>query len=407
MSFLLDGHRIVAATVHVPWVGPWWADVDLEGAPDVSGRVLLRLRDLELSGTVDPRGSGTHAHERRVQLVGGAGGWGTPVEARHYHNDAQVRAQTVAEDAARLAGEQLGDFAPAAERVGVDYVRQAGPASRVLEDVIGGVAWWVDYGGQTQVGARAASEPARTDYEVSDYEARQRMVRLTVDDPGAVRIGSVLTERLDEPQAVRELRIEVRAEAFDVVAWTGGEDGTRGRIDRALRGLVARYTDGRLFGKYRYRVSQMSSDRVELQAVRRGVGLPDMLPLSMWPGVAGAHAELTPGAHVLVEFIEGDRRFPIVTGFAGKDGSGWTPENLTLDVTTLLKLGASADNYVALANLVKARLDTIQSTFDAHTHIFQQATGTGVSGSTPVSTAAPSSSIGSLAAVAASKVKAE
>ncbi len=58
-----------------------------------------------------------------------------------------------------------------------------------------------------------------------------------------------------------------------------------------------------------------------------------MLPVSMWPGVAGAHAELQLGAHVLVEFIEGDRRLPIVTGFAGKDSPGFVPSTLTLCTT--------------------------------------------------------------------------
>lgn len=406
MSFLLDGHRIVAATVHVPPVGAWFADVDLEGAPEVSGRVELDLDGLVLSGTVAPRASGVHARERRVQLVGGGGGWGTLVEALHYHNDAQVRARTVAEDAARLAGETLGDFAPAAERVGVDYVREAGPASRVLEDVIGAVAWWVDYDGVTHVGARGTSEPDASEYEVLDFDARAKVARVALDDLRTVGIGAVLSERLEAPQTVRELRIELTADRVELVVWTGDEEGGRGRLDRAMRAVLERMGDARLFGKYRYRVSRLSGDRVELQAVRRGAGLPDMLPLSMWPGVAGAHAELTPGAHVLVEFIEGDRTLPIVTGFAGKDGSGWTPDNLTLDITTLLKLGEGAANFVALANLVKERIDTIQSAFDAHTHIYDRGTSPTTT-QTPTPTNVPASPIGSLADVAASKVQAE
>ena len=147
----------------------------------------------------------------------------------------------------------------------------------------------------------------------------------------------------------------------------------------------------------------MSGDRVELQAMRRGGDLPDVLPVSMVPGLAGAHAELAPGAEVLVQFIDGDRRYPIVTHFAGKDGNGWAPANLTIDVLTLLKLGKDAENFVALANLVKARLDTIQSTFDGHIHTTTATVGTG-----PVGVISPpTSSIGALQGVAATKVKAQ
>lgn len=398
MSFTLDGHRIESATVCVPGVGPWFADVDLEGAPDVSGAVTLRLRNLVMSGTIDTRYAGTFASERRVRVVGGGGGWGTLLASKHYHNDAQVRARTVAEDAARLAGETLGDiFEPAAERIGVDYVRQAGPASRVLEDVIGGVAWWVDYDGTTNVGTRAAVDTDASLFEVLSFNPRTNVVVIASEDPSAVKIGTLVSERLDEARTVRELTIALNADSLTIKAWTGGASGARGRLERALRSAVERMTDSKLFGVYKYRVSRMTSDRVELQAVTRAHGLPDMLPVSMWPGVAGAHGDLTPGAHVLVQFIEGDRTQPIVTHFAGKDGVGWTPANLTLDATTLIKLGDAAEHFVALANLVDARLDTIQANFDSHTHVAPSGGGT---------TDPPTPLIRSLASVAATKVKA-
>lgn len=393
------GHPAIRVRLHVPPLGPWWADVELESAPDVSGRVTLALGALELSGTIDASHDGTHAEARSLRIVAGAGGWGTLLPAKAYHNDAQIRALTVAADAAREAGEELAiGFSPAAERIGIDYVRQAGPAARVLEDVIGGAAWWVDYDGVTQVGERSTSDASPDDYEVLEHEPAEHIITLAVDDLTTIGIGSVLSERLDAPQTVREIEIEYGAESFRVKAWTGGEDGGYGRLDRALRSVVARYTDGRLFGSWRYRVVQMSSDRVDLQAVRRGAGLPDVLPVSMWPGIAGAHAALTPGAEVLVEFIEGDRTMPIITHFAGKDGVGWSPVTLTFDATTLIKLGQNAAQFVALANLVNDRLSTIATKFDAHTHA-----ETGTTTDAPI----VAQRIGSLASVACTKVKAE
>lgn len=374
----VGGHTLVAITVHVPGVGPWWADLELEGAPDLSGSVRIGIGELELVGTVDAQHDGTFGLQRRCRVVGGGGGWGKLLAPRHYHNDAQVRARTVAEDAAREAGETLAGltatigtpgppaWAPAAERIGVDYVRQAGPASRVLEDVIGDVPWWVAYDGSTCVASRAESSPASGSYQVLEVVPESRLVMLGLDDPRAVVIGSVLSERLDAPQTVRELEIEVTGESVRVKAWCGGEEGARGRLAGALCRVVQRVTEARIERLCLYRVVRMSSDRVELQPVRRDGDLPTALPISMWPGVAGAHAELTPGTHVLVQFVDGDRRFPVITHFAGKDGNSWTPSTVVFSASSAIKLGSSdAADGVALSSKTNDLIDDLAAALDA------------------------------------------
>lgn len=68
-----------------------------------------------------------------------------------------------------------------------------------------------------------------------------------------------------------------------------------------------------------------------------------------------------------------------------------------------MRVGSGAADFVALSGLVKARLDSIQTAFDAHTHIITMTAPAGAAG-----TAAPSASpIGSLASVAATKFKAQ
>jgi len=64
-----------------------------------------------------------------------------------------------------------------------------------------------------------------------------------------------------------------------------------------------------------------------------------------------------------------------------------------------VELGAAASDFVALAGLVKARLDAIQTKFDAHVHT-GVTTGGGSSGTT-------ATLIGALPPVAATKVKAQ
>lgn len=328
----VDGHRVTTLRLVVGNVGPWYAECDFEDAPTLSPRTTIKVGGLVLSGSVVPSQDGTFGQTRRTRIVAGAGGWGHDVTAKAYHNDAGVKARLLAEDAAREVGETLGGFVPVAERVGADYVRQVGPASRTLEDAIGpSVPWWVDYDGVTQVGPRPGVELDAGSYEVLAYDPRTRIATLTIDDPGAVRVGSELSERLDGLQTVREFELHVDADSMRVVAWMGGSEGEPGRLAAILRAIIKRSTDGQVSGLYRYRVVRMAVDgRVELQAVRRVVGLPDILPVSQWPGVAGVHAELSPGSIVLVTFIEGNRTLPIITHYSGKDGTGFAPASIVI-----------------------------------------------------------------------------
>lgn len=326
----VNGQRLTELRVRFANVGPWIAECVFESDPSLSGRVTIQAGELRLSGTIVPSASGTFGRQLRARIVAGAGGWGAEVPAKHFHNDAGVKARNVADDAARLAGESIGTFVPRAERVGRDYTRQTGPASRAVEDVLGGVAWWLDNDGVTHAGPRPTVALAATAYEVLSYDPKERLATLAMDDPSKMVIGAVLSERLDAPQTVREYELRVTPDEMRIVAWCGGSEAAPGRLAGLLRSIVERASDGRCWGKYRYRVARMNGDRVELQAVRKAAGLPDLLPVSMWPGVAGVHAQLTPGAEVLVEFVEGDRTMPIVTHFAGKDGAGFVPVQLTL-----------------------------------------------------------------------------
>lgn len=363
----IDGNTILEATLVVPNAGPWYATLVFEGAPDIDGVVVLHAGTLELHGTVDPRANGVFGEQRRCRVVAGGSGWGTVLSALHYHSDSGVRALSVAQDAARLAGERLGSFSPAATSVGIDYTRQSGLASRVLEDVIGAVPWWVGYDGRTNVGPRPTSTPDVEAYEVLEHDPRTKLVELAVDDLSSVTIGATLTRApLVEPVQVRELEIVVSVDRARVKAWHGGASSSRGRIAQSLRDIANRATDGKLFGRYRYRVVQMSGDRVELQAVLSQVGLPDALPISMRPGVSGASSVLTGGSIVLVEFIEGDRTLPIVSAFASKGDEGHAPDETTFDVVSTLRLGGpGAVDAVALAPPTDSQFDDINQALDA------------------------------------------
>lgn len=326
----LAGHRLQRLNLYVPNVGAWFADCVLDESTDLpTGQITLAFGSLKLNGTAAPQFSGDFVGSRTARIVGGAGAWGRAVAAKGYHNDAGVKAKLVCEDAAREVGETLGGFVPSVDVIGIDYARRTGPAVHVLEDALGDTPWWVDYAGVTQVGERPATAPKAGSYELLQFDPLTRLATLSLDDPAAIGIGAVLTDRLSAPQTIRELEFEMTAGSLRVTAWCGGDAKTPSRLMRVLAALVARTLGGKLFGKYRYRVVTMAVDgRANLQAVTKAKGLPDMLPVSARPGVAGWWADLTLGGEVLVEFIAGDPTDPIVTGFPGKGEPGFVPVSL-------------------------------------------------------------------------------
>lgn len=326
----LGTEPITDVTLWVPHAGPWIAEVVLSTAESPSGSVQLRLGDLVLTGTVDATAAGMWGERGRCRVVGGAGGWGLVLPPKAWHNDAGVRALEVAQAAQREAGETLGNFDPGAERLGVNYVRPVAHASRSLEDAAGGAVWWVDYTGITHVGTRTVTDAVPESYAVQDYDPKSRLARLSVDPLSAVGAGTRIQVAEGEAVVVRDLTISIAHDSIEVLAWCGGSAAGRGRLAGLLADAVGRLTDEKLTGIYRYRVTRMIGDRVELQAASTASGVPDLLLISMAPGVAGAHASLAPGSTAYVQFADGDRTQPLVTHFAGKDDQGHVPASLSL-----------------------------------------------------------------------------
>jgi hypothetical protein len=313
----VGNNRIRNILLHVTYTGPWVADVDFDDSADVSGSVVIQFGTLELHGTVLSQASGAFVGGRKCRIVGGAAGWSQATSPKSYHNDAGVRAKTVADDAARAVGETITEFVPSEATLPRDYARRSTvPASRILEDSSGHGVWWVDYAGLTHV-AQTRSTAKTTGVDIISYLGRDRVVIVAADDPAAVSIGSILSdpERISEDQTVREIAWDMADGKLRGICWTK-ESGNGSRLETAFRALSERFTDAKLTCKYRYRVVQMNDVRCELQAVSKSAGLPDILPVDEIPSLSGSWAELVPGTTVLVEFIEGNPGMPIMVGAA-------------------------------------------------------------------------------------------
>src|SRR4051812_24746414 len=102
-----NGAPLEKLTIHVPGIGPWFAELSFvdEAASVQDGAVVLRVGAAEFRGTLTPSADGSFALRRQSLVTAGAGGWGKLLAARGYRNDAGVKASQVAGDAARDAGE--------------------------------------------------------------------------------------------------------------------------------------------------------------------------------------------------------------------------------------------------------------------------------------------------------------
>jgi len=364
----INGERATDVVATVPWRGSWFADVTLEDESDLSGRITIQSNGLEMVGTIDDRYSGKFRTEHKLRVVGGGGGWTQLVPSKGYHNDAGVAAVRVAQDVASEVGESLGTFTANPEKVGVDFARQAGTAGQVLDQLVGSTYWWVDYAGLTQAGAREVQTIDLEQVQLLSFDQGTKKVMLAADDLTAVQVGYQLDIDDQGTFLIRELTLSATDEGVTFTGWCG--PGTqRSRLAGVLSDMVEAVAAKRLFGMWRYRVSRQSGDRLELQAINPDAGLPDLLPISMWPGTSGSHAEPALGSEVLVQFVEGNRAQPIVTHFAGKDKEGFVPVSLLL-AADAIKIGSdAASEAMVLGNELK-------SWILAHTH----PTGVGPSG---------------------------
>lgn len=141
--------------------------------------------------------------------------------------------------------------------------------------------------------------------------------------------------------------------------WTGA--GRYGLADSQAYAVHRRYSDGHLWGSWRYRVMRMTGDKIDARPVLSSHGLPELVGIELSPGVPGCDVVVPDGLEVLIEFVEGNRALPRIVAFAGHDQSTWTPTRLTLDADGI-ELGDGATNEVALHNLVEDELLSLGNT---------------------------------------------
>jgi hypothetical protein len=318
----LAGHRATHAVANIPAWGCWYADASIDGEHALTGSVDLKIADLTLRGTV--LSGGVAKGRSSYRIVGGAGGWGGTLPKKSYANDAGVKLATVLGDAAREAGEALGAVSTT-DRVGPAFVREEGPASRVLEALAPG-AWYVGEDGVTRLGARAASTIPANVTRINAADLARGTVTLASESivgilPGVVVDGLTAVDVQHEISLKGGLRSTV---------W-GAQGGGSSRRLSAYRQIAAQIDPDRQFrGVTEYRVVTLEGERLNLQPVRVSTGMPDLRRVHPRPGVPGCSATAALGSRVLVGFIEADRGRPFVAAYEDPEGDGFQPTTLSM-----------------------------------------------------------------------------
>lgn len=354
MTLLLNGSSAVSVRLWQPWTGAWVANVDLD--PTVSGvvpsgPVVLTIGTSILRGAVDPDASGTFGAKGSLRVIGGSGGWHRSVGARHFHNDAGVLSTAVIAATAAEVGEIATDALPS--RLGVDFERTAGPASRVLS----GRDWYVDpTTGTTIVGPRPTLPFDPTSVDVLSWDPKYQVLVLASDKPIAPGTVIIDTRLGTAPVTVRDVEQSFDEKGSRATCWCGSS--AKSKLATIFSNLVSER--GRLdaLKTYRYRIVLQGPDgRLTLQAVDRSSGAPDSIAIKVFYGIPGASSLISPGIECAVTFLNGDPTLPVVVGFEGADplASGVaTSQSMTILLAQLIAFLAASQafyNFPAIAAL--------------------------------------------------------
>jgi hypothetical protein len=278
----LGALNAISVRLFTPWRGAWIADVDVDLSDAMiapTGRQPLVIGTTSLLGTVDLGASGRFATHSRLRLIGGGAGWKEIISPQHFHNDAGVLSSVVIAATAASVGEQAIVATPS--RLGVDFVRNAGPAALVLD----GFDWFVDLEGITQVGVPRIPFPATPDVQIVSFDPLTQTAEFSSDT--IVTPGMILVDPRFGTATVRDVEQIFDDNGAHGTMWCG--EKPKNGFATAFRDL-ARAATGIAFAlSYQYRVVEQSEvdGRLTLQIVKPTAGAPSLATISPWYGVPG------------------------------------------------------------------------------------------------------------------------
>jgi hypothetical protein len=302
----LDGARVTLCALTIPRVGAWVADLDVDSAEAITGRVSLVIDGATWSGTV-ARG-GLVAGSWRGRIVGGAGGLSGTLGAVAQRGSTLG---TVLADALLAAGETLSNDAHDLGALANLWHRIAGPASTAVADVAraAGYSWRTLADGSVWLGADAWATYTPTGaVDVIDEQPEAGRLVLAGDTLGVLP-GQTLA--LPGRDAVRVGQVEHRATPSDLrtVVLADGATGLGGVVDAVIRRALRRVD---YLALYPARVVSQSAAGL-LDLVPDDARVPPCSGVPIRYGLPGVTAVVPAGERVTLTYEGGDPSKPVAT----------------------------------------------------------------------------------------------
>jgi hypothetical protein len=308
MEVTFDSRPCVQASVFLPRIGAWTADIESDDPAAPAATAMLVLDGaLSLRGTV-VRG-GVEVDRWRGRIVGGAGGLQRDLPP------AALRDTTLAavlEEAVRAAGETLATGVSPAGSAS-RWHRVAAPAAHAVADVAraAGLSWRVLADGTLWMGVETWAPHRPLDVDLLDWRPELGRAELAGNTLGILP-GQTLT--------VRDLTIRVGAvehhaarEGLRTVVLAEPEVRPAGRMLDALSRLVAALTRRvDYLAHYPARVVQQRADGT-LDLAPDDPRVPSCQAVPIRYGVPGLRAEVSAGARVTLTYEGGNPARPVAT----------------------------------------------------------------------------------------------
>lgn len=222
-ALTIAGSAVLAATVTMPRVGVWWAEVEVSTETALTGVVeIVPETGATWHGTVIA--GGVHAGTWRGRIVGGAGGLRRTLPATSYR-DATLH--DVVADATRESGETLDAGTDLRSWAVSRFVRVERPASRAVADVAcaASLPWRVTRAGTLLVAAESWAGVSLPDVTVASEGVHVQRYELAGGVLG-IDPGTSITLPLEAGATiVRVSDVMHRIEGDEVTAVVWGVDG--------------------------------------------------------------------------------------------------------------------------------------------------------------------------------------